>query len=559
VRGTRRRRTVAMAVAMVMSALALTACTGTEGQESSAAGGRVAFLDYGGFGGGSNPQANYNPFLEATMLQAVFYLYEPLMQYDNYHCEPRPWLATRFDWKDPRTLTFTTRENVKWTDGRAFSAKDVAFTFNLIKKFPPLDTKGVWRYLSAVEASDDTTVTMTFKEPGAPVFPTLNEIRIVPAHIWSTVDDPVTFANAEKPVGTGPFTVKAFNPQQLTIARNPDYWQADKVKVNEIRFHKSDNGGQIDQLRLSRGEYDSNAMFVPDIKKAYVDRDPKHNKYWFPPSAPVSIYMNLTQRPFDDVAFRTALLTAFDRKTLVEKSQLGYVEEASQSGLVIPGQEQWLPDGVADDGKIGYDKDKADAALTAAGYRKDGSGKRLGKDGKPISFTFRVPGAWTDWVQAQKIIVANLNDLGFNVRPEGPTPEAYEADRASGDYQMVLGVPPGSCSMFRNFQEPLASDQTADVGKKAASNFIRWRDRATDGYLDELRRATDEKGQKEAVGKLVGVMMEQAPFIPLWYGGNWFEYRTERAVGWPNEDDPYVGSNDFLPILTHLRPAGDEG
>jgi peptide/nickel transport system substrate-binding protein len=276
------------------------------------------------------------------------------------------------------------------------------------------------------------------------------------------------------------------------IERNADYWQADKVKVDEIRFNKADGGGQVDQLKLSRGEYDHNAMFVPDIEKSYVARDPEHNHYWYPPGGTISVYMNLTEAPFDDTAFRTALLTAFDKQEVAEKAQLGYVEQASQTGLVIPGQEDWVPEGVEDDGVMPYDVEAADRALTEAGYETDAQGRRLGKDGKPISFSFKVPGEWTDWVAAAEILVEDLRELGFDVNLERPTPESYDADRASGSYDMLFGVHGGSCNIYRNFNEPLGSANTAPVGEPAASNFVRWQDPETDAALDELRRATTE-------------------------------------------------------------------
>ena len=43
-----------------------------------------------------------------------------------------------------------------------------------------------------------------------------------------------------------------------------------------------------------------NAMFVPDIEKVYVAKDPAHNKYWFAPGGVISLYLNLTKAPFDD-------------------------------------------------------------------------------------------------------------------------------------------------------------------------------------------------------------------------------------------------------------------
>ncbi|MCG5212934.1 ABC transporter substrate-binding protein [Streptosporangium soli] len=543
---------------MTVAVLALAGCTGTEGSSgtTATAPGMVDFLDYGDFGGGTAPQANYNPYLDATRLGATDYMYEKLMVFDNYSCTPRPWLATGFEWTDPRTLVLKLRSGVKWTDGQTLTAEDVAFSYQLIKKHEALDTQGLWNFLSSVEATGESTITMKFDEPGASVFTMAINVPVVPEHTWSKIPDPVTFVNTDKPVSSGPYTVKAFNPQQLTIERNPAYWQADKIKVQEIRFHKADGGGPIDQLKLSRGEYDHNAMFVPDVKKAYVDRDPEHNHYWYPPGGTISAYLNLTRAPFDDVAFRKALTTAFDHQEIIEKAQLGYVDQASQTGLIVPAHNKWLPAGLPGNGLVKYDAAATDAALTAAGYRKDGTGRRLGKDGKPIAFTFKVPGTYTDWVAAAEIVVDGLKAQGFDVAMETPDPQTYEKDRAIGDYDALFGAYGGSCNMYRNLADPLSGDLSAPIGKKARSNYIRWHDKETDRLLEELRVATDEATQKEAIAGVTKVMMEQVPMIPLWYGAKWYQYQTDKAIGWPEEKNPYASPGDNLLIITNLRPTG---
>lgn len=549
-----RRTFVAIAAS---AALVLTGCTGTEGtQKTSAGSGMIDFLNYGDFGGGTTPKANYNPYLDATKLSAADYIYESLMYVETYSCKALPWLATAYQWSDPKTLVYTIRGGVKWNDGQAFSAKDVEFTFNMLKKFDVLDTQGVWANLSSVTATGEDKVTFTFKQPGASTFTQVSGVKIVPEHIWSKVADPTTFVNATAPVGTGPMKLKAFNPRQLVVERNPDYWQADKIKVNEIRFNKADAGGQVEQLKLSRGEYDTNAMFVQNIKKAYVDRDPKNHHYWYAPGGVISVYMNLTKAPFDDVAFRKALTTAFDDKQVIDKAQLGYVTQASQSGLVVPGQKDWLSQGLADDGRIGYDAAAADKALTDAGYAKDSKGRRLGKDGKPISFSFKVPGSYVDWVAAADILIKNLQALGITVSKDTPTPDANNQDRATGNYDMTFGVFGGGCNMYANFSDPLNSARTAPVGKKAASNEIRWQDPKTDELLHTLQVSPDEKAQKEAVAGLVDIMMNQVPTIPIWYGAKWFQYDTSKAEGWPSAEDPYADGGNGQVVLTHLVPAG---
>jgi len=554
---TRRLRPKTLAAVLASVALLLTGCTGTEGaQPQSSGSGTIDFLNYGDFGGGTTPKPNYNPYLDATKLSATDYIYESLMNVETYSCKALPWLATSYQWSDPKTLVYQIRGGVKWNDGQPFTAADVEFTFNMLKKFDVLDTQGVWTFLSSVKATGDDKVTFTFKQPGASVFTQVSGVKIVPAHIWSKVADPTTFVNATAPVGTGPMKLKSFNPRQLVVERNPDYWQADKIKVNELRFNKADAGGQVEQLKLSRGEYDTNAMFVQDIKKAYVDRDPQHHHYWYAPGGVISVYMNLTKAPFDDVAFRKSLTTAFDDKQVIDKAQLGYVTEASQSGLVVPGQKDWLPSGLANDGRIGYDAAAADKALTDAGYAKDSKGRRLGKDGKPISFSFKVPGSYVDWVAAADILIKNLQALGFTVDKETPTPDAHNQDRATGNYDMMFGVFGGGCNMYANFADPLNSARTAPIGKKAASNEIRWQDPKTDELLSKLQVSPDEKSQKEAVAGLVDIMMNQVPTIPIWYGAKWFQYDTTKAEGWPNEKDPYADGGNGLVVLTHLVPAG---
>ena len=87
---------------------------------------------------------------------------------------------------------------MKWNDGKAFTAEDVEFTFNMLKKYPALDVRGAWSKLTSVKASGDKAV-FSFKEPGASTFTIINEVPIVPKHIWSKVKDPTTFTNAKNP------------------------------------------------------------------------------------------------------------------------------------------------------------------------------------------------------------------------------------------------------------------------------------------------------------------------------------------------------------------------
>lgn len=496
-------------------------------------------LNGGGMGGGSNPQANFNTFSPNKISGTDNLVFEHLYFVNTYNCEEVPWLAESYEWTDSQTLVFTLREGVMWNDGTGFTADDVVFTFDLLKKNPALDANGATKGLKSVTA-DGNTVTFAFDGPATPMFHPVTSTFIVPKHVWESVDDPVTFVNEENPVGTGPYVLGNFNSEEVVWKKNENYWQADQIAVQEIGFSKPAEG-QADMLRLANGEYDWNAKFIPNVEEVYVSRDPEHNHYWYAPGGNIALYFNLTKEPFSDVNFRKAVAYAINKDEIAEKAQLGYVETASQTGIKVPGQEAWLNPDIPDQGKIPFDPDQAKQILEENGYTD-------------IEFSFKVPAGWTDWIQAANIIASNLKDVGITVNVE--TPDAAivnDQDRPTGNFDLVFGVHGGGCSMYRNFYDHLASAATAPVGEDAVSNFVRWEDAKTDELLQQFLSAETEDQQKEIAYQLETIMYEQFPTIPLWYGAIWFQYRTEHATGWPNEEDPYAGSGDLPLILTHLR------
>src|SRR5579872_2768745 len=119
----------------------------------------------------SSPQSaitdNFNPYVTssaASLLGATSLIYEPLIQFDV--ANPTvwyKWLATGYSFSNGgKSVTFTIRPGVKWSDGAPLTAADVAFTFNLIKKYPDINQQGL-SIRSA--ASSGTKATITFSSP----------------------------------------------------------------------------------------------------------------------------------------------------------------------------------------------------------------------------------------------------------------------------------------------------------------------------------------------------------------------------------------------------------
>ena len=133
-------------------------------------------------------------------------MYEPLLIFNPLTGAFVPWLAEGYEFAgDHRRLSFQIRRGVTWSDGRRFTARDVAFTFELLKKFPALDLRNFWQYLAEVRVTGDDAVEFRFARPFVPGLEDISSQPIVPEHAWKDVADPIAFAN-EQPVATGPFS-----------------------------------------------------------------------------------------------------------------------------------------------------------------------------------------------------------------------------------------------------------------------------------------------------------------------------------------------------------------
>ena len=90
---------------------------------------------------------NYNPYSMATRLPSVQdFIFEPLFIFNTLkNAEPNYRLATGYTYSDDlKSVTVKLREGVKWSDGEAFDAKDVKFTYDLLKQHKALDIRNIW-------------------------------------------------------------------------------------------------------------------------------------------------------------------------------------------------------------------------------------------------------------------------------------------------------------------------------------------------------------------------------------------------------------------------------
>ncbi|HKG24889.1 MAG TPA: ABC transporter substrate-binding protein, partial [Thermomicrobiales bacterium] len=175
--------------------------------------------------------ANFAVNRSATGLHQFVYEY---FFYENLQTgEYVPWLAESYEYSaDFSSITVKLRDGVAWNDGQPFTADDVVFTYDLMKKNPTMawaaEANGA---VASVEAVDPLTVKFNLTTPNPrfhkyrEAFPAVGiwgGATILPKHVYEG-QDPLTFKN-NPPVGTGPYKLKDATNTSVTWERRDDWW-----------------------------------------------------------------------------------------------------------------------------------------------------------------------------------------------------------------------------------------------------------------------------------------------------------------------------------------------
>lgn len=548
---TRRGRMIGTLVAAVAaSSLLLSGCTAAQGTGGGGAMLTIPREDMGTF------TQNFNPFSPNAAPMTQQAIYESLLIYNPADGSTVPWLAKSWETAaDGLSITFHLRDGVKWSDGEPFTARDVATTFALQQKI----VSGSFPYVSKVEAQDDSTVVFTLSSTFSPGLYEIGQQVIVPDHVWASEKDPAKFLNKE-PVGTGPYTeVSKFQAQSFDLLPNPDYWQKDKQKIAGVRM-LAFAGNDGANLAAVNGDVDWAPQFMPDIQKTYVDKDPEHRHYWFPPTgAMINWQFNNTKPMFQNVEVRKALSMAVDREQVVKVGMSGYTDPADCTGL-SGSYSTWKDQSILDSCTwTKRDLKKAGEMLDAAGYKAGADGQRTTPDGKPFAFKISVGSTSTDWLSVANVISQNLADLGVKVTVDSPDWAAVVAGYEQGTFDSGIVWSDNAPTPYQYFRSLMSSETVKPVGTQTFSNYHRFSDPKADALLKQFAQSADEKTQHDIVNQLQALYNADAPVAPLFPGPEWGAYTDVRFTGWPTEQNPYATLATRSPttvlVLTSLKPV----
>jgi peptide/nickel transport system substrate-binding protein len=348
-------------------------------------------------------------------------------------------------WKvspDGLRYTLRLRSGIRFSDGHAFGADDVVFSFQVYLDenlhSPQRDLLIVGGKPIIVRKLDAHTVSFELAQPYAAAERLFDSVAILPRHILQKPYQEGRLAQAwtlatppSEVVGLGPFRLKEYVPgQQLVLERNPYYWKADRSRrrlpyLDELVFlFVPSEDAQV--IRFQAGDTDVMSRMSAE-NFAVLERDQQARGYRVHDLGPGLEYnflvfnMNavipkdspIAQRQawFKDVRFRQAVSNAIDRAGIVRLVYRG--RGTSLITHVTPANKIWINGAITPPARS---LEKSRDLLKSAGFSWDAGGTLLDPAGRPVEFTILSSASNAQRTQIATIIQDDLKALGMRVQ-----------------------------------------------------------------------------------------------------------------------------------------------
>ena len=439
---------------------------------------------------------------------------------------PRPWLARSVRAVDGgRRVVVRLRDGVRWHDGRALTARDVAFTYDFMRarrhpRFAPQ-----LRAIETVQATDARTVEFRLRHPsiGFADQP-LADVPILPAHLWRDVA-PGLRAPPGAPIGSGPYRFAGRRSDGgLRLAAVPGYFRGrprvDRVEVPIIpdaaQMITALRRGSVDTLPISLTPEQQESLESISVR---IARGPLY--------LGTMLMFNLRRAPLNRVAVRRALAGALDLKRIARAA--GAATPAS-TGPLNP-RSRWAP--------------------RAAPVRRPRGGRPLERLNLP---ELRVLAPVVDplRLEAGRQVVLALQRAGAEARlvavSRARLARAVGEGGLTPSFELAIWAIPALASFDPDYLG-------AVFGPRAAGGVLNHTGYASARFerlSREVAAAPSVAERREAVAALLQRLGRDVPAVPLLFGQGAFGYRSTSQVGWS-----FVAGSGILDKRALLRAPPD--
>lgn len=446
------------------------------------------------------------------------------------------------DWsvsEDGLEWTFTTQDGAGWSDGTPFTAEDARWTLQTIIDFadgPAASLAEPLGGVESVEATDATTLTITYRQPIAGVLEDLAQVPILPKHVWEPLAagdgkqlrSTPNLPGEEGLVSGGPFVLTEYRDKEIALFEpNPEYWGTQPV-IDGFGVRYFANPDAL-VTSLVNGEIDVAQGLAPTAVATVEEAGmtlytgPKLQFRYLSMNANPDL---VEDRELLDPAVRTAVEHAVDRDAIVETAWVGHAEPGA--GIITPAAGSFRNPDVEG---LPYDIEEANRILDEAGYERGPDGIRLA-DGEPMSYDLVFPQSEVGaGERAFQIVKQGLEQVGIDVKQVRlDDAAAFEAigapDYTYMEYDFAMwywayGSPDFMLSVLRCNQYGVWSDTG-------------YCDPAYDEMYAEQSRTVDEAERLDIVYAMQEKIAEDKPYVVLTY--------DEVIDAWSPEWDGFIES-----------------
>jgi peptide/nickel transport system substrate-binding protein len=409
----------------------------------------------------------------------------------SFHFTPA--LAESWEQPDPLTMVFHLRGGVRFSDGRALTARDVAWTINSMRTGAVISPKTAsYASVESVEARDQRTVVFHLKHADNFLFTNLSTgaIGIVPEssghEFW------------RHPVGTGPFRfVSQQIDQDVVIERNPLSWGV-VPKLDRVRFAVVPDA-ITESLELEKGSGDVAVNSLPMDSLLVLAARPNLEIEETGGTEIQYLAFNLRDPILKDVRVRQAIAHAIDRKLIIESPLRG----RAQPALSLLPPQHWAYTG--DVARYDFDPARANKLLDEAGYPRGVGGIRF-----PITMKTS-----TD-VQTRllaAVLQQQLAAVGIALELRSYEFATFYSDVTRGAFQMYSLQWIGGNEQPDIFSYVFA---TANFSPKGA-NRSHYSNARLDAVLEDAAESMDTARWRADYAEAQQILARDLPAINLWY------------------------------------------
>jgi peptide/nickel transport system substrate-binding protein len=436
---------------------------------------------------------------------------------------------------DGLTYTVSLRTNVKFTDGSTVTADDVKFTYDLMFDPAYKDVNSPRRgdletYVQSITVKDPQTIVFTLKKVYAPFQAAQMQYGILPKKTWGNLKPTevnTTDMNTNPTVTNGAWKfVKWDKGQQVTLNKNPDYWNGAPNLDTYVYKVVADSVAQANQLKTGEVDYAS----LDPSQLSNVQANPDITIVTFPVAIFTFYAYNQNSgvkvaKIFQDKAVRQALLYAVDRQGMVDALYFKQAVVANSSEPPVG----WAYNANTSP-KYGLDPAKAESMLDAAGYKKGADGIRANAAGDRLSFTM-ITNAGNKVRENSLVAMQDAwKKIGVDATPKLITfPQLVSQITNDRNYDVFLVG-------FSWTQDPdqsalWASRNTAPGG----FNGFGYKSTAVDKILDDAVATLDQNKRKQLYFQLQNALADDVPAPILVFNKGIWGF-SKRMQGYQNKD-----------------------